>query len=31
MGRCSRRVGEDRFDMNKNANRIAELLLELSR
>ena len=31
MGRSSRRVGEDRFDMDKNANRIADLLLELSR
>jgi glycosyltransferase involved in cell wall biosynthesis len=30
MGQCSRRVGEERFDMNKNANQIAELLLELS-
>jgi glycosyltransferase involved in cell wall biosynthesis len=29
MGRCSRRVGEERFDMNKNANQIAEILLEL--
>jgi hypothetical protein len=31
MGRCSRSVGEERFDMVKNANRIAELLLDLSR
>jgi glycosyltransferase involved in cell wall biosynthesis len=31
MGRASRRVGEERFDMDKNANRIADLLLELGR
>lgn len=29
MGRCSRQVGEERFDMEKNANRIAELLITL--
>jgi glycosyltransferase involved in cell wall biosynthesis len=31
MGRCSRRIGEERFDMDKNANRIADLLVSLSR
>jgi glycosyltransferase involved in cell wall biosynthesis len=31
MGERSRRLGEERFDMNKNANRIADILLELSR
>jgi glycosyltransferase involved in cell wall biosynthesis len=31
MGRRSREIGEARFDMNKNANRIADLLLELCR
>jgi glycosyltransferase involved in cell wall biosynthesis len=31
MGRCSRRVGEERFDMNKNANQIAEILLKLGK
>jgi glycosyltransferase involved in cell wall biosynthesis len=30
MGRSSRRIGEERFDMEKNANRIADLLVELS-
>ncbi len=30
MGRASRRIGEERFDMNKNANRIADLLVDLS-
>ncbi len=29
MGTVSRQVGEDRFDMDKNANQIAELLKEL--
>ncbi len=29
MGRRSRQVGEERFDMNANANRIADLLLGL--
>jgi glycosyltransferase involved in cell wall biosynthesis len=29
MGRCSRRLGEERFDMNKNANQIADLLVSL--
>jgi glycosyltransferase involved in cell wall biosynthesis len=31
MGRCSRRLGEARFDMAKNANRIADLLLEMTK
>ncbi len=31
MGRCSRSIGEERFDMRKNANRIADLLLLVSR
>jgi glycosyltransferase involved in cell wall biosynthesis len=31
MGRCARQIGEDRFDMNKNADRIAELLIEIIR
>ncbi|MGH7269276.1 MAG: glycosyltransferase family 4 protein, partial [Polyangiaceae bacterium] len=31
MGRASRRIGEERFDMSKNANRIADILLGLSR
>jgi glycosyltransferase involved in cell wall biosynthesis len=31
MGRRSRAIGEDRFDMDKNANRIADLLVELAR
>ncbi len=30
MGRRSREVGEERFDMEKNANRIADLLIEIS-
>jgi glycosyltransferase involved in cell wall biosynthesis len=30
MGERSRRFGEERFDMDKNANRIADLLIELS-
>jgi glycosyltransferase involved in cell wall biosynthesis len=30
MGQSSRRIGEERFDMEKNANQIAELLIELS-
>lgn len=29
MGKRSRQVGEERFDMNVNANRIADLLLDL--
>lgn len=31
MGQRSRQVGEERFDMQKNANKIADLLLELTR
>jgi glycosyltransferase involved in cell wall biosynthesis len=31
MGSRSRRIAEERFDMNKNANRLAELLLDLGR
>jgi glycosyltransferase involved in cell wall biosynthesis len=31
MGQCSRRLGEERFDMNKNANQIADILFTLSR
>jgi glycosyltransferase involved in cell wall biosynthesis len=31
MGRCARRIGEERFDINKNAERIADLLLEIIR
>jgi glycosyltransferase involved in cell wall biosynthesis len=31
MGRHSRRLGEKRFDMEKNADKIADLLIELSR
>jgi glycosyltransferase involved in cell wall biosynthesis len=31
MGRQSRRIGEDRFDMHKNANQIADLLVSLAR
>jgi glycosyltransferase involved in cell wall biosynthesis len=31
MGRRSRQIGEERFDMDKNANRIADLLIELAR
>lgn len=31
MGQASRRLGEERFDMNKNANQIADLLIDLSR
>src|SRR5882672_2784323 len=31
MGRYSRSVGEESFDMDKNANRIAEVLVDLSR
>jgi glycosyltransferase involved in cell wall biosynthesis len=30
MGKSSRRIGEARFDMDKNANRIADLLLEMA-
>jgi glycosyltransferase involved in cell wall biosynthesis len=30
MGEASRRMGEARFDMDKNANRIADLLLEMA-
>jgi glycosyltransferase involved in cell wall biosynthesis len=30
MGRRSRQIGEERFDMDKNANRIADLLIELA-
>ncbi len=30
MGRRSRELGEERFDMQKNANRIADLLLQLA-
>jgi hypothetical protein len=30
MGQRSREVGEDRFDMQKNATRIAEILLRLA-
>jgi glycosyltransferase involved in cell wall biosynthesis len=31
MGRRSREIGEDRFDMTKNANRMADMLLEMCR
>lgn len=31
MGRRSRQIGEERFDMQKNANRIADLLIDLAR
>jgi glycosyltransferase involved in cell wall biosynthesis len=31
MGRASRRIGEARFDMQKNANHIADLLVAMSR
>jgi glycosyltransferase involved in cell wall biosynthesis len=31
MGRRSRELGEERFDMAKNANRIADLLVQLAR
>ena len=31
MGRRSRRIGEERFDMHKNANQIADILVDLSR
>lgn len=31
MGRRSREIGEARFDMDKNANRIADLLIEIAR
>lgn len=31
LGQSSRRIAEELFDMNKNANRIAELLLTMSR
>ncbi len=31
MGQRSRRLGEARFDMNKNANQIADLLVEMTR
>jgi glycosyltransferase involved in cell wall biosynthesis len=31
MGRESRRVGEERFDMSKNANRILDLLVDIGR
>ncbi len=31
MGQRSRRIGEERFDMTKNANQIADLLVDLSR
>jgi glycosyltransferase involved in cell wall biosynthesis len=30
MGQASRNIGENRFDMNKNANRIADILVGLS-
>jgi hypothetical protein len=30
MGQKSREVGERRFDMQKNANRIADLLVDLA-
>jgi glycosyltransferase involved in cell wall biosynthesis len=30
MGQRARQVGEERFDMHKNANRIADLMLELA-
>jgi glycosyltransferase involved in cell wall biosynthesis len=30
LGRRSRQIGEDRFDVSKNANRIADLLLDLT-
>jgi glycosyltransferase involved in cell wall biosynthesis len=30
MGERSRRIGEQRFDMQKNANRIADILMDLS-
>jgi glycosyltransferase involved in cell wall biosynthesis len=30
MGQSSRKVGEARFDIEKNANRIADLLIEMS-
>jgi glycosyltransferase involved in cell wall biosynthesis len=31
MGRRSREVGEDRFDMHKNANALADMLVGLAR
>ncbi|HZU81274.1 MAG TPA: glycosyltransferase, partial [Polyangiaceae bacterium] len=31
MGECSRRIGEERFDMDKNANRIADMLVDIRR
>jgi glycosyltransferase involved in cell wall biosynthesis len=31
LGRRSRQIGEARFDMNKNANRIADILVDLGR
>jgi glycosyltransferase involved in cell wall biosynthesis len=31
MGQKSRQIGEERFDMNKNANRIADMLVDLGR
>jgi glycosyltransferase involved in cell wall biosynthesis len=30
LGKRARKVGEERFDMNRNANRIADLVLELA-
>jgi len=30
MGQRSRKIGEERFDMHKNANKIADMLLELA-
>jgi len=30
MGQNSRRVGEESFDMDKNANRIASMLVEIA-
>jgi glycosyltransferase involved in cell wall biosynthesis len=30
MGRRSREIGEERFDMHKNANRIADMLVGIS-
>jgi glycosyltransferase involved in cell wall biosynthesis len=30
MGRRSRQIGEERFDMDKNANRIADLLVSMA-
>jgi glycosyltransferase involved in cell wall biosynthesis len=31
MGKRSRQIGEERFDMNKNANRIGDMLIDLAR